>query len=170
MICNYSQFIKESTSDDNYIFLDIDGVVIPYDRDSKFDYHKFFNMKEKWSKEAISVLNQICKEYNCKVVLITSYISSKPFIEIKDKLKELGFNGKVVDELKYHYGKENRFENISYYVKEKGISNYVVIDDQRHDIDKDPEIRKHWCNTHSKDGLKKENLSKIKSILNKKTH
>lgn len=170
MICNYSQFIKESTSDDNYIFLDIDGVVIPYDRDSKFDYHKFFNMKEKWSKEAISVLNQICKEYNCKVVLITSYISSKPFSEIKDKLKELGFNGKVVDELKYHYGKENRFENISYYVKEKGISNYVVIDDQRHDIDKDPEIRKHWCNTHSKDGLKKEHLSKIKSILNKKTH
>jgi hypothetical protein len=168
MIYKYQKFFESIV--DSYIFLDIDGVMIPFDRDSKFDYHKFFDMDEKWSQEAISVLNKICDLHKCKVVLITSFIRSKSFSELKNRLKEVGFNGNIVDELKYHYSKGNRFENVSYYVKENDITNYVVIDDKKHDIDKAPEIRPHWCNTRSKDGLKKEDITKIERILNKKTH
>ena len=168
MIYKYQKFFESITN--SYIFLDVNGVMIPFDRDSKFDYHKFFDMNEKWSKEAISTLNKICDTYKCKVVLITSFIRSKSFIDIKNKLKEVGFTGNVVDELEYHYSKGNRFENVSYYVKENDITNYVVIDDKKHDIDKAPEIRPHWCNTRSKEGLKKEHITKIENILNKKTH
>ena len=57
MIYKYQKFFESITN--SYIFLDVNGVMIPFDRDSKFDYHKFFDMNEKWSKEAISTLNKI---------------------------------------------------------------------------------------------------------------
>ena len=163
-------YVNESLSDnDNYLFLDINGVMIPFDRDDKIDYHDFFDMDEKWSQEAISVLNKICDD-RCKVILITSYIRSKSFTDIKNRLREVGFNGNIVDKLKYRYDISNRFENILYYVNKNNISNYVVIDDKKHDIDIVPEIKSHWCNTRSKDGLMKKHISKIERMINKKTH
>lgn len=156
---------KMKMNDDKYLFLDVDGVVIPFNDETDGDYHKFFNNVEKWSKQAIETLNEIWKEYQPKIVIISSYKRSKTLKEIQDKFKEAGFVGVLSGELKDVMKYEDRFENIGIYVKNKNIDDFIIIDDKKHDIDKIKYIKNHWLNLKSKVGLKLSDIPAIKDIL-----
>ena len=71
----------ESKKNDVYIFLDIDGVCIPFYENSN---HRYFEDKEKWSKEAITNLNNFHKKYKPNVVIISSYCNEKTLKECID--------------------------------------------------------------------------------------
>jgi hypothetical protein len=162
MIYNFKKF-NESKLEDYYIFLDINGVLIPYNKKSDEDHHKFFDIDNKWSKEAIDVINKICDKYDTKVILISSFKRKRKFSEIKSKLKSQGFTGKLVDKLKDYFGYKNRFRNIEKYINDNNIINYIVLDDKKHDISDMKNI--NWIKTKSKEGLKSTHLVQIENKL-----
>jgi hypothetical protein len=171
MLYNFTQFINESLHpDEPYVFLDLNGVMLPYKKNEEDDHHEFFDIDSKWSEKAIDVLNSICSEFKPNVVIISSYIREKKLEEIVDRLADVGVRCNVVDVLDNFHGKKNRFSNIDEYVDLHSIENYVVIDDHKHDLKEAPSIESHWCNTKSKKGLTKKHIEKIRSILNKKSH
>lgn len=163
MIYNFKQFIKENKKNDYYIFLDINGVLIPYNKKSDEDYHKFFDIDDKWSKEAIGVINKICDKYDAKVILISSIKRKREFSEIKSKLKSQGFTGDLIGKLKDYFGYKNRFRNVKKYINDNNIINYIVLDDKKHDISDIKNI--NWIKTKSKKGLKNTHLIQIENKL-----
>jgi len=151
----------ESKKNDVYIFLDIDGVCIPFDENSN---HRYFEDKEKWSKEAITNLNNFHKKYKPNVVIISSYCNEKTLKELQDKFIEMGFKGTITEKLKGQKS-EIRFSLVKKYVKENNIDKFVIIDDIEHDIKDVPEIKKNWCRPKSNKGFTKEDLSDCYKML-----
>lgn len=171
MIYNFSEFVNENFNlGTPYIFLDLNGVMLPYKKREEDDHHRFFDIDSKWSPKAIKSLNLICDEFKPNVVIISSYIREKKLEEIIKKLKDVGVKCNVVDVLDNFHGKKNRFSNIDEYVDRHGIKTYAVIDDHKHDLKEAPGIESHWCNTKSKNGLTKKHIEKVRIILNKKPH
>jgi hypothetical protein len=168
MIHNFTNFINESSASDTpYIFLDLNGVLLPYKKKEEDEHHEFFDDDTKWSDKGITVLNKICDEYSPKIVIISSYIREKSLSAIKKKLDEVGLDGDVVDVLDNVHGKKNRFGNVEEYVDSNDIKRYVIIDDHDHDLDEVPEVEPHLCSTKSKKGLTNKSLDVIREILNK---
>ena len=155
------RFLLESKKDNIYIFLDIDGVCIPFDENSN---HRYFEDKEKWSKESIKNLNSLHKKYKPNVVIISSYCNEKTLKELSDKFKEMEFNGKIIEKLKGQKS-EIRFLQVKKYIEANNVDKFVIIDDIEHDIKDVPELKSNWCRPKSNKGFTKEDLSKCYDIL-----
>jgi len=127
--------IKEKTKDEkiNIIFEDIDGPLIPYDENSKVDYHMFFNNPNKWNKDAMKRLNTIIEKTDAKLVLTSSYSSTKTKKEIENMMKIVGYKYKIYDLVKND--DKGRGDDIKTWLKHnKNVDNYIIIDDKKHDL------------------------------------
>lgn len=154
---------NKSNKQRTYLFLDIDGVFIPFENHDSVD-HSYFDKIEKWSKDAIDNLNSLCKQFTPKVVIISSFRLSKTLEQIKKTLKKAGFIGDVISELPNRKD-EKRFQEVSDYVKDNNISNYIIIDDQNHDIEKASHLKTNWCKPSIKTGFTSSDLNKCIKLL-----
>ena len=150
----------------NIIFMDIDGVLIPYKK-SDGDYHKFFNEENKWSKDSIKQMNKLIKELDAKVVLISSYRKDKTKKEIERELKKVGFDYELYDQVS---GTENKKRGVC--IKEwlrtnkNKVKNFVIIDDHRHDF-KEDNLEQYSVKPESKDGFTKKDYKDAIEIVEK---
>jgi hypothetical protein len=161
-IKNFEAYKKDNSI--KVIFQDIDGPLIPYDENSKVDYHKFFNEDEKWSKTAINHLNNIVKKTGAKVVISSSYRDDKTKKQIEDKMKKVGFEYEIYDLVDNDKSKK-RGADIKDWMKNKDIENFIIIDDNKHDF-YDEFDEKNIVKTTHKLGITKsveeEAISKLK--------
>lgn len=157
---------KTETNQKPYLFLDIDGVFIPFANQNVVD-HSYFTKLEKWSKESVDHLNKLWDKFKPKIIIISSYRKFKTHTEIKEALKKAGFKGNLTNELP-DFKHEKRDAEINNFIKINNITNYVIIDDMRHDIDKFPELKKKWCQPSTKYGFRDVDLDKCIKILTEK--
>lgn len=98
----------------NIIFTDIDGVLNPH-------------WKTKWSKSAVALYNKVCKEYDLKPV-ITSTWRTNPSIDLDKVFIEQGIEVKIYGYTPQLEQKERGIE-IKEWLDNNQCDNYVVIDD-----------------------------------------
>ena len=158
--------IKESVSDERpYVFLDIDGVLIPY-HEEKAD-HTNFNVIEKWSRNAIRNLNLLCKRFDPKIVIISSYRKTKTIEDVKERFKSVGIQHEISEFLPLEQN-ERRFQQVKDYTESHNIDNFVIVDDEPHDIKNVPELSKNWCHVNKLVGFSLKDLKRAFSILKSK--
>ena len=161
-----TELVSENKKDNNklYLFLDIDGVFIPFENEDSVD-HECFYEREKWSKAAVLNLNKLYKEFKPMIVIISSYAKSKTEKEIQDAFIKIGFEGKINHDLKDEKSKL-RFEQVMSYVTSNNIKRFIIIDDQPHDIKKIPELKKIWCQPNIKRAFTEQDLDECRKIIN----
>lgn len=130
------------------LFTDIDGVLNPH-------------WQTKWSKNSINLYNNICKEYNLKPVITSTWRTT----HTKEQLQEI-FNTQGIEIDIYDYtpilGSARGLE-IKEWLDKNYCDNFVVIDDKTSDIE--PYI-KNVVRCRSWIGLSNDEYIEIKKILN----
>jgi hypothetical protein len=105
----------------SYIFTDIDGVLNPH-------------WRKKWDKTAIKIYNQVCKEFNLKPVITSTWRIN----HTKEELQEI-FNNQGIEVEIYDYTPNldmiDRGQEIKTWLDNNQCDNYVVIDDRTADIE-----------------------------------
>ena len=134
----------------NIIFTDIDGVLNPH-------------WKKKWSSKAITLYNSLCKKYDLKPVITSTWRLNFT----KEQLQEI-FIKQGIDVIIYDYTPwlENRTrgEEILEWLSKNRVDNYVVIDDRVYDIEPHIEVSKVFKCT-SWLGLTRNEIKLIENYL-----
>lgn len=155
----YLKSMLESKKGNKYLFLDIDGVFIPFVENTN---KRFFDDNEKWSKDAIENLNILYKKFNPKVIIISSYCNEKTIKEFQEKFKEIGFVGKISDKLKEQKSIK-RFSQVKKLINNNDT--VIIIDDREHDIKDFPELKRSWCQPAPLKGFTKKDLEKCLEMI-----
>lgn len=134
----------------NIIFTDIDGVLNP-------------NWSKKWSKKSITIYNEICKEFDLKPVITSTWRINHD----KNKLQEI-FNNQGIQIEIYDYtpliDQGDRGLEIKTWLDNNEYTDYVVIDDRINDI---VNYVDNIVHCRSWIGLTKEEYNEIKIIFTK---
>lgn len=139
----------------NIVFLDIDGVLQPFDNDYRFFYEENGLIKElsekynidysiydkfdvlavyyDWEETAVSRLKHILDETNSKIIISSDWRSKRQPNKMKDLLTLQNLNKYYLadniiceDINNYH---EKRAYEIKHSLREYNVSNFVVLDD-----------------------------------------
>jgi histidinol phosphatase-like enzyme len=141
----------------NIIFTDIDGVLNPH-------------WKTKWSKNAISIYNKMCKDFNLKPVITSTWRMSHTKEQLQKIFIDQGIEVEIYDYTQLPvmtssglYLAKERGREIKEWLDENKIDNYVVIDDKTSDIE--PFVN-NVIKCNSWIGLTEEHYNLVKEILN----
>lgn len=156
-------YINENVTSDSYIFLDIDGVLMPFKNEASVDHTQFENIGA-WSAKAVHYINKLVREHNSKVVIISSYRKIKSKDEIQKMFDRVGLEFKIYDLLPDH-AIEKRGQEITEYVTNNNITDYIVIDDNRHDFATQPFYHTQWIHVDTSKGFTVTDYTKADSIL-----
>lgn len=141
--------------DINIVFLDIDGVLQPYDAEMRFmsvdksiikelsekfdtDYNKynFYDVCAvyyDWKQEAVDRLKYILDETNSKIIISSDWRNKFLPDKMKDLLKIQFLDQYYLADtpifIKFHSIPQTRSEEIRSSIKEYNINNFVVLDD-----------------------------------------
>ena len=113
------------------LFLDIDGVLIPFPEKSMVD-HELFDYPESWNIDAMNSLNRIIDETRCEIIISSSYRKYKSLEEIQMAMTNAGFRHAISGEIAKNDEGESRAELVKKWLSDNGVSDYCVIDDSRH--------------------------------------
>ena len=131
------------------IFTDIDGVLNPH-------------WRKKWDKKAISSYNKLCKEFDLKPVITSTWRLNHTKEELQDVFINQGIDIKIFDYTP-HLDQPDRGLEIKEWLLTNKVNNYVVIDDRVFDIE--PHVR-NVVKCRSWIGLTEEECDIIRNILN----
>ena len=134
------------------IFTDIDGVLNPH-------------WKNKWSKSAIKIYNQICKEYDLKPVITSTWRINHTKEQLQKIFNDQGIEVEIHDYTP-HIDQKDRGLEIKEWLSNNKVDNFVIIDDIIHNIT--PHVVnvvkvRNWV------GLTEEEYIEIKKILDEDT-
>ena len=134
------------------IFTDIDGVLNPH-------------WKNKWSKSAIKIYNQICKEYDLKPVITSTWRINHTKEQLQKIFNDQGIEVEIYDYTP-HIDQSDRGLEIKEWLSNNKVDNFVIIDDIIHNIT--PHVVnvvkvRNWV------GLTEEEYIEIKKILDEDT-
>ncbi len=130
------------------LFTDIDGVLNPH-------------WKTKWCKKSIDLYNKLCKEYDLKVVISSTWRIN----HTKDQLQEI-FKNQGIDVEIYDYTpvlSKARGLEIQEWLDNNHCDDFIVIDDKTSDID--PYIKKNVIKCRNWIGFTLEEYNIAKEIL-----
>lgn len=148
---------------DKVIFLDIDGVFIPFE-DKKQPYHQYFNEDKHWSKEALTLLSKLISKTDAKIVLSSSYRKSRSKQEIEQRFESLGFDHPIYDVTPSIKASKRGAEVLSWIEKHK-VNNYIIIDDNKFDFEK--LFPGKLVRTNHQKGFTKEDYIRALTLLRK---
>jgi hypothetical protein len=131
------------------IFTDIDGVLNPH-------------WRKKWDKKAISSYNKLCKEFDLKPVITSTWRLNHTKEELQDVFTNQGIDIEIFDYTK-HLDQKDRGLEIKEWLLNNKVDNYVVIDDRVFDIE--PHVS-NVVKCRSWIGLTEEECDIIRNILN----
>ena len=143
----------------NIVFLDIDGVLQPYDAEFRFlnldrsiidklslkygvDYSKysFYDVAAvyyDWDEQAVSRLRYILNETNSKIITSSDWRNAKDLYKIRDLLKIYELDNYWLDDniiLKYELGDTFpliRAREIKHSIDKYNLDNFVILDDMK---------------------------------------
>lgn len=151
---------------DKYLFLDIDGVLQPYNANNRFEH----NMKETikylvekyntdiyetmdiydvcaayydWDDVAIGILKKIIKESNCKIIVHSGWIEFNNLDQLKALFKLYDLDEYIIDSTQPKIDKRKAIKKYLEQHPEIG-EDYVVIDD----LDMTLDFGHHFINTN----------------------
>jgi hypothetical protein len=104
----------------NIIFTDIDGVLNPH-------------WKKKWCKKSIHYYNMMCKEFDLKPVITSTWRINHSISELQAIFDEQGIEVKIFDYTPF-IDQADRGLEIKYWLNENICENFVILDDRIHDI------------------------------------
>jgi hypothetical protein len=131
------------------IFTDIDGVLNPH-------------WRKKWSKSAIILYNKICKEFDLRVVITSTWRTNHTIEQLQKIFTEQGIEIPIYDYTP-HLDQEDRGLEIRQWLMENvDCIDWVIIDDKTSDIE--PHV-KNVVKCRSWIGLTKDEYEEIKKIL-----
>lgn len=131
------------------IFTDIDGVLNPH-------------WKTKWCKKSIDLYNKLCKEYDLKVVITSTWRIAHSIDRLNDIFKEQGITTDIYDYTPV-LSKARGLE-IQEWLDNNHCDDFIVIDDKTSDIE--PYIKKNVIKCRSWVGFSQEEYDEIYKILN----
>ena len=131
------------------IFTDIDGVLNPH-------------WRKKWDKKAISSYNKLCKEFDLKPVITSTWRLNHTKEELQDVFINQGIDIKIFDYTP-HLDQQDRGLEINEWLLNNKVDNYVVIDDRVFDIE--THVR-NVVKCRSWIGLTEEECDIIRNTLN----
>ncbi len=134
-----------------YIFTDFDGVLNPH-------------WRKKWSKSAISVYNKICKDFDLKPVITSTWRLNHTIDELQKIFTEQGIEPTIFDYTP-HLDQQDRGLEISEWLKNNKCEFYIVVDDVVSNIE--PYVNNVF-KTMSYEGVTEETYEEIKLLINKK--
>ena len=134
------------------IFTDIDGVLNPH-------------WKNKWSKSAIKIYNQICKEYDLKPVITSTWRINHTKEQLQKIFNDQGIEVEIYDYTP-HIDQKDRGLEIKEWLSNNKVDNFVIIDDIIHNII--PHVG-NVVKVRSWVGLTEEEYIEIKKILDEHT-
>ena len=131
----------------NVIFTDIDGVLNPH-------------WKSKWSKNAISIYNRLCYEFNLLPVITSTWRLNHSKEELQRIFTEQGISSTIYD-YTIHLEQQDRGLEIENWLSNNKFDFYVVIDDRVSNIE--PYVN-NVVKCNSWEGLTINEYNKIKEI------
>jgi aspartate/tyrosine/aromatic aminotransferase len=134
------------------IFTDLDGVLNPH-------------WKTKWSKPAIKIYNQICKEYDLKPVITSTWRINHTKEQLQNIFNDQGIEVEIYDYTP-HIDQKDRGLEIKEWLSNNKVDNFVIIDDIVHNII--PHVG-NVVKVRSWIGLSKEEYIEIKKIFDEHT-
>jgi hypothetical protein len=131
------------------IFTDIDGVLNPH-------------WRKKWSKSAVMLYNKICKEFDLRVVITSTWRTNHTIEQLQQIFTEQGIEIPIYDYTP-HLGQEDRgLEIRQWLIENVDCIDWVIIDDKTSDIE--PHVR-NVVKCRSWIGLTKDEYEEIKTLL-----
>jgi hypothetical protein len=131
------------------IFTDIDGVLNPH-------------WRKKWSKSAVILYNKICKEFDLRVVITSTWRTNHTIEQLQQIFTEQGIEIPIYDYTP-HLEQEDRGLEIRQWLMENvDCIDWVIIDDKTSDIE--PHV-KNVVKCRSWIGLTKDEYEEIKTLL-----
>ena len=131
------------------IFTDIDGVLNPH-------------WRKMWDKKAISSYNKLCKEFDLKPVITSTWRLNHTKEELQDVFTNQGIDIEIFDYTN-NLDQQDRGLEIKEWLLNNKVNNYVVIDDRVFDIE--PHVS-NVVKCRSWIGLTEEECDIIRNILN----
>lgn len=141
----------------NYIFLDIDGVLVPENnltRSNIYDGYEF-------NVFCVELLKEIIEKTNSKIVISSSWRESRTLDELQGIFSHYGIENCIVGVTPILGFMSSRGEEIKRFMDEENLMdiNFVIIDDLEEMVD----LESHTVRTSSELGLRKENVYEIVS-------
>jgi hypothetical protein len=131
------------------IFTDIDGVLNPH-------------WRKKWSKSAVILYNKICKEFDLRVVITSTWRTNHTIEQLQQIFTEQGIEIPIYDYTP-HLGQEDRgLEIRQWLIENVDCIDWVIIDDKTSDIE--PHVR-NVVKCRSWIGLTKDEYEEIKTLI-----
>lgn len=140
------------------IFLDCDGVVCTVRSHLALGY---FNIMEHWDRTATRFLRRICKKFDVKIVISSSWRIVDPKMLMK-RLKAESLLPFLHEDKYTKDFSETRGEEIKEWLDRNPNEGYVIIDDNN---DMLLEQQKYFVQTDPVDGMSAKNMEKILKIL-----
>ncbi len=129
------------------LFTDIDGVLNPH-------------WRAKWSKKSITLYNELCKEYDLKPVITSTWRIAHTKEQLQEIFKSQGIEIDIYDYTPLLGGA--RGLEIKEWLDNNECDNFVIIDDKTSDIE--PYIN-NVVKCRSWVGLSTDEIKEIKEIL-----
>lgn len=104
------------------IFTDIDGVLNPH-------------WKTKWSKNAISIYNKMCKDFDLKPVITSTWRINHTKEQLQKIFIEQGIDVEIYDYTPL-IDQADRGVEINAWLSNNEVDNFVIIDDKTSDIER----------------------------------
>ena len=140
-------------TNNKYIFLDIDGVLnAPGDK----------IIHEMFEENKLKLLVDFIVSNGCKVVLTSNRRAYESDVKIIKKVFEPYTEIMLLSERRLF---KYRGQEIEFYVKQNGIKNYVIFDDNDNGISNILELNSHFILVNYLTGITENDIEKAKEIL-----
>lgn len=108
------------------LFLDIDGVL---------NCQETISLPDQIDPVKVALLNWICRETECKIVISSTWRLLHPLLEITSILRSREFNGQIIDKTPDFKRSMARGQEIQTWLKDHPeVTNWAVVDDDTADM------------------------------------
>ncbi|MBD5379316.1 MAG: hypothetical protein HDR74_05395 [Bacteroides sp.] len=141
----------------NIIFLDFDGVLIPFDSNDGKDYFAL-----KFNQSCVDCLSEIISATKSKIVITSSWANHFSIFLLKIMWKYRNMPGPIIGKIRNN--SYDRSQKIDTWLKKHTVTNYIIIDDMA-PSQFEEHHQKHLVHTNTRIGLTKNEVKLAIKLL-----